>query len=146
MSGGSERSSADWVIDPRETMASVTAHASDLVLERPAGMAWLLCFAGALALAWTIVRSGRSSARRKPWGWTLPTTWMGSRSQAVRSGPFGALTLLWYKPGFRHRPGPGRPARAVSTRPRPAIWAKRTGTRGSPWTEARSRRILSDLG
>ena len=46
---------ADRVIDPRQTMASLTAHASDLVLERPAGRTWLLCFAVALALTGLLV-------------------------------------------------------------------------------------------
>ena len=72
-----ERTSADWVIDPRETIASVTAHASDLVLERPAGLAWLLCFAAALALTGLLV-AGIGVLLVKGvgiWGIDVPVAW-----------------------------------------------------------------------
>jgi molybdopterin-containing oxidoreductase family membrane subunit len=65
------------VIDPRETMASVTAHASDLVLERPAGLAWLLCFAAALALTGLLV-AGIGVLLVKGvgiWGINVPVAW-----------------------------------------------------------------------
>lgn len=77
MSAGAERTSADWVIDPRETMASVTAHASDLVLERPAGTAWWLCFAAALALTGLLV-AGIGVLLVKGvgiWGINVPVAW-----------------------------------------------------------------------
>jgi molybdopterin-containing oxidoreductase family membrane subunit len=64
-------------IDPRATMADVTAHTSDLVLERPAGRTWLICFAIALLLTgvlaagiWRLLLKGVGI-----WGLNIPAAW-----------------------------------------------------------------------
>lgn len=65
------------VIDPDASMASLTAHASDLVLERPAGRRWLACFAIALLLTgllvagiWRLLVEGVGI-----WGLDIPVAW-----------------------------------------------------------------------
>lgn len=64
-------------IDPRATMADVTAHTSDLVLERPGGRTWLICFAIALLLTgvlaagiWRLLLKGVGI-----WGLNIPAAW-----------------------------------------------------------------------
>jgi molybdopterin-containing oxidoreductase family membrane subunit len=65
------------VIDPGASMASLTAHTSDLVLERPAGRLWLACFAIALVLTgllaagiWRLLLKGVGI-----WGLDIPVAW-----------------------------------------------------------------------
>ncbi|HET6432792.1 NrfD/PsrC family molybdoenzyme membrane anchor subunit [Dyella sp.] len=68
---------ASPVIDPHATMAGLTAHTSDAVLERPIGALWLGCFAGALLLTgllaagiWRLLLKGVGI-----WGINIPVAW-----------------------------------------------------------------------